>query len=100
MNHSPSTCWTMIQDAADGDAASREEFARRYAPVLEAYLQARWRDTRSGDVGDAASECRLQVVSGGAAAQAEQAGAQRGPADPLQHGAPIESVAHASPSAT
>jgi RNA polymerase sigma-70 factor (ECF subfamily) len=38
-----STCWTVIRAAAGGDAAARESFARRYAPVVRAYLAARWR---------------------------------------------------------
>jgi RNA polymerase sigma-70 factor (ECF subfamily) len=37
------TCWTMIQAAAAGSAREREEFACRYAPVVRAYLAARWR---------------------------------------------------------
>jgi RNA polymerase sigma-70 factor (ECF subfamily) len=38
-----STCWTVIQGAAAGGAAERDLFARRYAPVVRAYLAARWR---------------------------------------------------------
>ena len=37
------TCWTMIHAAADGEAAERDEFARRYEPVIRAYLSIRWR---------------------------------------------------------
>lgn len=37
------TCWTLIRAAAGGSARDRDEFARRYAPVLRAYLGARWR---------------------------------------------------------
>ena len=32
----------MIRDAANGDAAARSLFARRYEPVVRAYLAARW----------------------------------------------------------
>ena len=37
------TCWSMIRDAAGGDPAARERFARVYLPVVTAYLAARWR---------------------------------------------------------
>jgi RNA polymerase sigma-70 factor (ECF subfamily) len=37
------TCWALIRAAADGSPRDREEFAHRYAPVLRAYLAARWR---------------------------------------------------------
>jgi len=37
------TCWTVIRGAAAGDARDREEFVRRYASVIRAYLLARWR---------------------------------------------------------
>jgi RNA polymerase sigma-70 factor (ECF subfamily) len=40
---SESTCWTLIESAAAGDREAREEFARRYLPVVRAYLGARWR---------------------------------------------------------
>jgi hypothetical protein len=32
------TCWTVIEAAAAGAAAERQEFARRYGPVARAYL--------------------------------------------------------------
>ncbi len=37
-----STCWTLIGGAAAGNPEDRTEFVRRYAPVVRAYLQARW----------------------------------------------------------
>lgn len=37
------TCWTLIQLAADGEPEHRQAFARRYEPVVRAYLVARWR---------------------------------------------------------
>jgi RNA polymerase sigma-70 factor (ECF subfamily) len=43
MNVPDSTCWTVIQAAAEGSAADRAEFARHYAPVVRGYLAARWR---------------------------------------------------------
>jgi RNA polymerase sigma-70 factor (ECF subfamily) len=38
-----STCWTLVRAAAAGAPRPGDEFARRYAPVLRAYLAARWR---------------------------------------------------------
>src|SRR5262245_17451439 len=43
MGAEDSTCWTLLRDAAAGGEASRAEFAARYAPVVRAYLAARWR---------------------------------------------------------
>lgn len=40
------TCWTLIRDAAAGDAAARDRFARIYLPVVKAYLAARWRSAQ------------------------------------------------------
>ncbi len=37
------TCWTLIEDAAGGKAIAREEFTRRYLPVVRATLRSRWR---------------------------------------------------------
>lgn len=34
------TCWTLIRAAADGERSAREEFARRYLPVVEACLSS------------------------------------------------------------
>jgi RNA polymerase sigma-70 factor (ECF subfamily) len=39
------TCWTVIQAAAAGSGRERAEFARRYGPVVRAYLAARWRSS-------------------------------------------------------
>ena len=39
------TCWTLIEGAASGRAADRDEFARRYLPAVQAYLLARWRES-------------------------------------------------------
>lgn len=42
MNAPDSTCWTLVEHAAAGDRDAREEFGRRYLPVVRAYLAARW----------------------------------------------------------
>ncbi len=39
------TCWTVIHEAAGGDAAARQMFAIRYERVVRAYLLARWRSS-------------------------------------------------------
>lgn len=57
------TCWTLIRDAARGDAAAREEFGRTYLPSVRAYLAARWRSTRFvGDVDDVVQEVFLDFL--------------------------------------
>jgi RNA polymerase sigma-70 factor (ECF subfamily) len=57
MAQSESTCWTVIQAAAASSAADRDEFARRYGPVVRAYLAARWRSApRPDDLDDAVQE--------------------------------------------
>ena len=43
MAQSESTCWTVIEAAAAGAADGREEFARRYEPLVRLALAARWR---------------------------------------------------------
>src|SRR6266545_3719041 len=40
---SPSTCWTVVRAAIAGGDSDRDAFARRYSPVVRAYLGARWR---------------------------------------------------------
>ena len=42
---SDSTRWSLIRQAADGDGDARAAFARRYEPVIRAYLGARWRES-------------------------------------------------------
>jgi RNA polymerase sigma-70 factor (ECF subfamily) len=61
MTSPESTCWTVIEAAAAGSPAAREEFARCYAPVVRAYLAARWRSSPSlNDLDDAVQEVFLQ----------------------------------------
>jgi RNA polymerase sigma factor (sigma-70 family) len=57
MSSAQSTCWTVIQAAAAGSREDREHFARRYAPIVRAYLAARWRQSPlAGDLDDAVQE--------------------------------------------
>jgi RNA polymerase sigma factor (sigma-70 family) len=51
-----STCWTVIRGAAEGRSADREEFARRYLPVVRDYLRARWRGSGWGNEVDDATQ--------------------------------------------
>jgi RNA polymerase sigma factor (sigma-70 family) len=73
MPTSESTCWSLIHGAAAGDADDRAGFARRYAPVVRAYLAARWRGTPYGqDLDDALQEVFVACFEpGGALARAE-----------------------------
>ena len=60
------TCWLLIRGAADGSGADREEFARRYMPVVQAYLRTRWRGSpHAGDVEDAAQEVFIAMLRSG-----------------------------------
>src|SRR5262245_56495382 len=58
------TCWTLIRDAAGGDPAARERFARVYLPVVTAYLTARWRGSRR-DADDAAQDVFVECFRAG-----------------------------------
>ncbi|HKI31657.1 MAG TPA: sigma-70 family RNA polymerase sigma factor [Gemmataceae bacterium] len=62
------TCWTLIQAAAGGAPRQREEFARRYAPVLRAYLAARWRNSPlRQDLDDAVQDVFVECLRPGGA---------------------------------
>jgi RNA polymerase sigma-70 factor (ECF subfamily) len=65
MSSSPSTCWTVIEGAAAGRAADREEFARRYGPVVRAYLAARWRPADAHALDDAVQEVFVECFKRG-----------------------------------
>jgi RNA polymerase sigma-70 factor (ECF subfamily) len=68
MSGPQSTCWTLIRAAAGGSAQPREEFARRYAPVLRAYLSARWRGSRLlQDLDDAVQDVFVECLRPGGA---------------------------------
>jgi len=64
------TCWTVIDAAAAGSVDHREEFARRYSPVIRAYLAARWRcGPCLGDMDDAVQEVFLACFQPGGVLQ-------------------------------
>lgn len=57
------TCWTLIEGAADGSADDRSEFARRYEPVVRAFLAARWRGTPlEQEIDDAVQEVFVECL--------------------------------------
>jgi len=70
-----STCWTVIRAGAAGSPADRDVLARRYLPVVRAYLSARWsgstwREHLDDATQDVFVECfrqggALEAVAGG-----------------------------------
>jgi RNA polymerase sigma-70 factor (ECF subfamily) len=74
MGHPESTCWTVIEAAAAGRAGDREDFARRYVPVVRAYLASRWRSSPClGEIDDAVQEVFVECFKpGGLLARAER----------------------------
>jgi RNA polymerase sigma-70 factor (ECF subfamily) len=57
------TCWTLIENAADGDRAARDAFVERYLPVVRAYLRARWRDhVTESELEDAVQEVFVECL--------------------------------------
>src|SRR5215510_9260970 len=67
------TCWSLIEGAAAGNADDRARFAHRYAPVVRAYLCARWRGSpHLQDVEDAVQEVFIACFrEGGVLARAD-----------------------------
>jgi RNA polymerase sigma-70 factor (ECF subfamily) len=60
-----STRWTVIRRAAEGVPEDRDEFVRRYGPVIRATLGARWRGTPLHDeLDDAAQQVFLDCFKG------------------------------------
>ncbi len=68
MPESTATCWTVVLGAAAGRADDREAFARRYMPVVRAYLAARWSGSPlAGEIDDAAQEVFVDCFRDGGA---------------------------------
>jgi RNA polymerase sigma factor (sigma-70 family) len=66
-----STCWTVIHAAAQGNPAEREEVARRYLPIVYAYLATRWRGSSlKSHVDDAVQEVFIECFRQGGALEA------------------------------
>ena len=67
---SSATHWTVILGAASGDRTQGEKFARRYRPVVEAYLGARWSRSRlRQEIDDATQEVFVDLLRDGGALQ-------------------------------
>ena len=63
-----STHWSVVMGAAAQDPGSRDSFARQYAPVVLAFLSARWRLPEEHErVQDAAQEVFVQCLREGGA---------------------------------
>src|SRR5579864_2269418 len=66
MEQADSTCWTVLQAAAAGGASERAEFVARYAPLVRAYLAARWRgDPRIQELDDAMQDVFVECLRHG-----------------------------------
>lgn len=75
MQPSESTCWTVIRAAAAGSHTDREELARRYLGVVQAYLVARWRGSAlRSDLDDALQDVFVECFRQGGALDAVGAG--------------------------
>jgi RNA polymerase sigma-70 factor (ECF subfamily) len=68
------TLWTVIRSAAAGDREARDTFAKRYEPVIHAYLRARWSGSPLlGEVDDATQDVFLDCFKdGGALARVDE----------------------------
>lgn len=53
------TCWSLIARAAGGEALAGDQFARRYRPLMQAYLRGRWRSAveLTNMIDDAVQDC-------------------------------------------
>ena len=66
MAHFDSTSWSLIFGAAAAVPEDREEFGRRYGPLVSSYFAARWRVPISHErVADASQEVFLRIFSPG-----------------------------------
>jgi len=66
MGPEDSTSWTLLRDAATGGEESRAEFAARYAPMVRAYLAARWRGSKLlRELDDTAQEVFIECLRDG-----------------------------------
>ena len=69
----------MITAAASGGLREREEFARRYAPVVRAYLATRWRGSPlSGETEDALQEVFVECFKDGGVLQTVESRCREG----------------------
>jgi RNA polymerase sigma-70 factor (ECF subfamily) len=80
LSRDTSTCWTMVRDAAAGDAAQRQAFAQRYGGPVTAYFRARWAASPlAQEAGDAAQDVFVESFrEGGALAKVSREQADGG----------------------
>lgn len=57
------TSWTLIRAVGAGANPARDEFARRYEPVIRAFFRARWRGRFTADVEDGVQEVLLRCMN-------------------------------------
>jgi RNA polymerase sigma factor (sigma-70 family) len=75
MSNAVPTCWTIVRGAAEGRAADREEFARRYGPVVRAYLGSRWaKSPVSAELDDVVQDVFVECFRAGGALDRADAG--------------------------
>jgi RNA polymerase sigma-70 factor (ECF subfamily) len=62
------TSWSVVLGAAAGRPLARDDFARRYGPVIRGYLSARWRlPSGHAEVADATNDVFVECFKGGGA---------------------------------
>lgn len=68
------TCWTLIEAAANGQAGERNAFAVRYEPLIRAYLGARWKHSSlAQEIADACQDFFVYCFrDGGSLARVER----------------------------
>jgi RNA polymerase sigma-70 factor (ECF subfamily) len=75
LSESSTTLWSLIAGAAGGVAEDREEFARRYQPMIRACLASRWRySPLHHEIDDAVQEVFVDCFRPGGALQKAEAG--------------------------
>jgi RNA polymerase sigma-70 factor (ECF subfamily) len=66
MSGGQTTCWTVIREAAGGDAGARQRFAERYERIVRSYLLARWRGSPlAQEVDDVIQEVFIEAFRDG-----------------------------------
>jgi RNA polymerase sigma-70 factor (ECF subfamily) len=79
MSGGQTTCWTVIRDAAGGDADARQRFARRYEQIVRSYLLARWRGSPlAREMEDVVQEVFVEAFREGGVLERAEPGAPGG----------------------
>ena len=74
MSDEPQTCWDLVAGAANGDGDARRAFGELYLPIVETYIEQRWRGNGLlQDKDDAVQEVFVECFrDGGALEKVEQ----------------------------